>query len=212
MRQFFFFILLVVFSAVALSCSEPATQKSSMKEEDKKHLETATFGEGCFWCSEAIFERVAGVKKVFAGYSGGDEPDPDYKLVSSGHTRYAEVVQIYFDPDEVSYKELLEIFFKTHDPTMVNRQGADIGPQYRSVIFYHNQKQKREAEYYKEQLEKAGIWTKPIATEIAPYKNFYKAEKYHQNYYKNNPSAGYCQFVITPKLKKFEAVFKDKLK
>ncbi len=212
MRQSLFFILLFSFSFAWMSCNEAVMNKKDMNQPDEHKLEFATFGEGCFWCSEAIFERVTGVKKVFSGYSGGDEPDPDYKLVSSGHTRYAEVVQIYFDPEEISYRELLEIFFKTHDPTMINRQGADIGPQYRSVIFYHNEQQKKEAEYYKEQLEKAGIWTKPIATEIAPYKNFYKAEKYHQNYYKNNPAAGYCQFVITPKLKKFEAVFKDKLK
>ena len=175
-------------------------------------FDTATFGAGCFWCSEAIFEKVKGVVRVYAGYSGGVEPNPDYRLVSSGRTNYAEVVQILYNPKEVSYKELLEIFWKTHDPTMIDRQGADIGPQYRSVIFYHNQGQKEQAEKYKESLNIAQIWTRPIVTEISPYQNFYKAEKEHQNYYKNNPAAAYCRFVITPKLEKFETVFNDKMK
>ncbi len=201
--------IFIVIAITALSCSNVNKQNENM--ENNKY-EIATFGSGCFWCSEAIFERVKGVTRVYAGYAGGDEPNPDYNLVKSGQTKYAEVVQIYFNPEIVSYRELLEIFWKTHDPTMINRQGADIGPQYRSVIFYHNQKQKEIAEHYKNELEKAQIWTKPIVTEISPIKNFYKAEKYHQNYYENHPNEGYCQFVITPKIEKFKKIFKDKMK
>ncbi len=203
--------IILIFSAFALSCSNTIKPNKSMNTKTEKY-DIATFGSGCFWCSEAIFERVKGVVRVYAGYSGGNKPNPNYNSVSSGHTGYAEVVQIYFDPNEISYKKLLEIFWKTHDPTMVDRQGADIGSQYRSVIFYHNEKQKTEAEYYKNKLEKEQIWTKPIVTEISKYKNFYKAENYHQNYYKNNPNQGYCQFVITPKIEKFEKIFKDELK
>ena len=175
-------------------------------------MERATFGAGCFWCVEAIFDRVKGVEKVTSGYSGGDIVNPSYKEVSTGNTGHAEVVQIEFDPEVVSYKELLEIYWKTHDPTQLNRQGADVGPQYRSVIFYHNDKQKELAESYKQKLEEAGIWEKPIVTAIEPFKNFFEAEDYHQDYYENNKSQGYCQFVITPKLEKFKEVFKDKLK
>jgi peptide-methionine (S)-S-oxide reductase len=174
--------------------------------------DTATFGTGCFWCSEAIFSRLKGVEKVNPGYAGGEEPDPTYELVCSGTTNYAEVVQIVFNPDTISFKELLEVFWKTHDPTTLNRQGADVGTQYRSVIFYHNIQQKQQAEHYKEELSKAGIWNKPIVTEIAPIRNFYPAETYHQDYYRNNPGNGYCNFVITPKIEKFEKIFREKLK
>ena len=174
--------------------------------------ETATFGSGCFWCSEAIFTRVNGVSEAISGYSGGTELKPDYKLISSGKTKYAEVVQIKYDSEIVSYKKLLEIFWNTHDPTTLNRQGADKGPQYRSVIFYHNYRQKKEAEFYKKQLDEAKIWNKPIVTEISTYVGFIKAEDHHQDFYENNPSYGYCNFVITPKIEKFEKVFKDQLK
>ncbi len=175
-------------------------------------LDTATFGNGCFWCSEAIFQRLKGVKEVSPGYAGGTEKNPSYDLVCSGTTRYAEVIQLTYDPKVISYRELLEVFWKTHDPTTLNRQGADVGTQYRSVIFYHNQQQKETAEFYKKELTKAKIWNKPIVTEIAPITNFYPAENYHNDYYKNNPGNGYCNFVITPKVEKFEKLFKEKLK
>jgi peptide-methionine (S)-S-oxide reductase len=175
-------------------------------------METATFGSGCFWCSEAIFSRLQGVDKVIPGYAGGQEKNPSYELVCTGTTNYAEVISIEFDSSIITFEELLEVFWKTHNPTTPNRQGADVGPQYRSVIFYHNEKQKQSAEYFKKELEKQQIWDKPIVTEISPMTTFYAAEKYHSDYYKNNPANSYCNFVITPKLEKFEKVFSDKLK
>ncbi len=178
----------------------------------KDNFDTATFGAGCFWCSETIFERVKGVIKVTAGYSGADEPKPDYQLVSTGHTRFAEVVRVIFNPKIISYDELLEIFWKTHNPTTIDHQGTDFGPQYRSVVFYHNKLQKTEAEKYKKLLDETHIWDNPIITEISPFIKFYRAESYHQNYFKKNPQVGYCNFVITPKLKKFEKLFKNKMK
>ncbi|HVO73252.1 MAG TPA: peptide-methionine (S)-S-oxide reductase MsrA, partial [Ignavibacteriaceae bacterium] len=187
-------------------------QKKENKMIQDKNLETATFGEGCFWCSEAIFERVEGVKSVTSGYAGGTVANPSYQQVCTGTTGHAEVIQLTFDPKVISYDELLKIFWKTHDPTTLNRQGADEGTQYRSVIFYHNEEQKKKAERYKEELNKAGIWRDPIVTQIVPYTNFYSAEDYHQEYYANNPNQGYCNLVITPKVEKFEKVFKDKLK
>jgi peptide-methionine (S)-S-oxide reductase len=196
---------------VTFSQSNLTAQKIMNTDTNNKY-DTATFGTGCFWCSEAIFSRVKGVISTNVGYSGGTEPDPDYKLVCSGRTNYAEVTQVVYDPEIISFRELLQIFWNTHNPTTLNRQGADVGPQYRSVIFYHNDKQREEAEFYKQQLEKEKIWNKPIVTEISPFISFYKAEGYHQDYYENNPSAGYCNFVITPKVEKFEKVFKDKLK
>ena len=174
--------------------------------------DTATFGEGCFWCTEAVFERLKGVKSVESGYSGGSLENPSYEEVSSGRSGHAEVTQIVYDPKVISFKELLEVFWSTHDPTTLNRQGADVGTQYRSVIFYHNLDQKELAEKYKSELEKAEIYKDPIVTEISPFKMFYKAENYHQDYYDNNKQQPYCSFVITPKLEKFKKVFADKLK
>lgn len=179
---------------------------------NEKKYETATLGSGCFWCTEAIFERVAGVEKVTSGYSGGTEPSPTYELIGTGSTKYAEVTQITFDPSVVSFQKLLEIFWQTHDPTTLNRQGADVGPQYRSVIFYHSEPQKKQAEYFKAQLDEEKIWENPIVTEISPYHSFYAAEDYHQDFYDQNPNYGYCNIVITPKIKKFEKVFADQLK
>ncbi len=181
-------------------------------QNSNTELDTATFGTGCFWCSEAIFQEVKGVKKVESGFSGGAIKNPSYREVCTGRTGHAEVVQVYFDPDTVSFEELLEIFWKTHDPTTLNRQGNDVGTQYRSVIFYHNEKQKKLAEEYKKKLDEAGIWKNPIVTEISPFKAFYKAEDYHQDYYNQNTNQPYCRLVITPKLEKFEKIFKDKLK
>ncbi len=177
-----------------------------------KNMKRATFGSGCFWCVEAIFERVNGVSEVLSGYSGGDIINPSYKEVCNGVTGHAEAVQVTYNPDIISYGELLEIFWKTHDPTQLNRQGADVGTQYRSVIFYHNEEQKEIAEKLKQKLDEAKIWDDPIVTAIEPFKNFFIAESYHQEYYKNNKTQGYCQMVITPKVKKFEALFKEKLK
>jgi len=180
-----------------------------MKNTD---LETATLGAGCFWCVEAIFERVNGVHDVVSGYTGGKIANPTYREVSSGLTGHAEVVQVRFDPTVISYAKILEIFFKTHNPTMLNRQGADVGTQYRSAIFYHSEDQKSIAQDVKNMLSRAAIWNDPIVTEISPFTEFYKAEDYHQNYLENNTKQPYCQMVILPKIDKFEKLFKDYLK
>ena len=201
-----FLFLLTVYLFNETTAKPMNTQNINTNKQD-----TATFGTGCFWCSEAIFSMVDGVLSVTPGYSGGKEPNPDYELICSGTTDYAEVVQITYDPEKISFRELLEIFWKTHDPTTLNRQGADVGKQYRSVIFYHNEEQKKEAEFYKDQLEKSKIWKKPIVTEISPFKRFYPAEDYHKDYYRNNPANAYCNFVITPKVEKFKKIFSDKL-
>ena len=175
-------------------------------------LQKATFGSGCFWCSEAVFEMVKGVTAVESGYAGGTTENPTYEEVCRGSTGAAEVIQITYDPEIISYDELLEMFWKAHDPTTLNRQGNDVGTQYRSVILYHNDEQKKKAEDYKKILDESGAWNDQIVTEIAPYNNYTKAEDYHQNYYENNPNQGYCTIVIGPKIEKFEKVFKDKLK
>lgn len=169
--------------------------------------EEATLGAGCFWCVEAIFQRVKGVVKVESGYSGGHVENPTYKQVVRGNTGHAEVARLTYDPEMISFEEILEVFWHTHDPTTLNRQGADVGPQYRSAIFYHNEEQKRIAHESREKTEKSGLWDDPIVTEISPLKNYYKAEDYHQNYYNNNPNAGYCSVVIAPKIKKFKKDF-----
>ncbi|HRN57924.1 MAG TPA: peptide-methionine (S)-S-oxide reductase MsrA [Agriterribacter sp.] len=176
------------------------------------HTAVATLANGCFWCTEAVFQQLNGVTKVTSGYSGGHVANPTYEQVCAKHTGHAEALQIVYDPTVISFDELLEVFWKTHDPTTLNRQGNDIGPQYRSVIFYHNNTQKEKAEAYKAELDKSGAWHNPIVTAIEPFKNFYPAEDYHQNYYRLNGRAPYCQYVIRPKLEKFEKIFKDKLK
>jgi peptide-methionine (S)-S-oxide reductase len=175
-------------------------------------MQVATFGSGCFWCTEAVFQQVDGVTKVESGYSGGKVKNPTYREVCTGLTGHAEVIQLTFDPSKVSFEELLEIFWGTHDPTTLNRQGADEGTQYRSAIFYHTPAQKQLSEAYKKKLDESGAFDKPIVTEIVPFTNFYKAEDYHQNYYNLNGSAPYCSFVIQPKMEKFKKVFSDKLK
>jgi peptide-methionine (S)-S-oxide reductase len=190
--------------------SEKSNEKGILMNETR--LEKATFGSGCFWCTEAIFENLEGVHTVVSGYAGGHVPNPTYEEVCTGTTGHAEVTQITYDSSIISYDELLEVFWKTHDPTTLNRQGNDVGPQYRSVIFYHNDEQKELAEKYKAELDKSGAWDKPIVTEISPLTNYFPAENYHQDYYNNNPNQGYCAFVIAPKLEKFKKVFKDKLK
>ncbi len=187
------------------------------KNEDNEmpasgELEKATFGGGCFWCTEAIYQEVEGVQAVESGYAGGSKETAIYSKVGSGNTAHAEVVQISYNPTIVSYADLLEIFWKTHDPTTLNQQGADIGTQYRSVVFYHDEKQKQIAIEYKKQLEDANTFDKPIVTEITEYPGFFPAEKYHQDYFSLNPDQGYCQMVISPKIAKFRKNFADKLK
>jgi peptide-methionine (S)-S-oxide reductase len=174
--------------------------------------EVATLGGGCFWCLEPIFKDLTGVEEVVVGYSGGTVPNPSYEQVCTGKTGHAEVLQILFDPDVIPFTEILEVFFNMHDPTTPNRQGADVGPQYRSVIFYHTQKQKEEAERVIEDLKASGTWKAPIVTEVVPFKEFYKAEAYHQNYFAKNPGQAYCQVVIAPKVEKFQKQYNQKLK
>lgn len=179
---------------------------------DSTELKKATFGAGCFWCVEAVFEEIKGVQSVVAGYAGGHVQNPTYREVSSGKTGHAEVARITFDPSVVSFEQLLEVFWHTHNPTTKNRQGADVGPQYRSVIFYHSDEQKGIAEASLRKTDKSGLWDDPIVTEIEPIHNYSEAENYHQDYYKNNPNAGYCTVVIAPKLKKFRKEFSHLLK
>lgn len=174
--------------------------------------ELATFGSGCFWCTEAIFLRVRGVEKVVSGYSGGWLENPTYQAVLTGQTGHAEVVQIEFDPARISYADLLEIFWNTHDPTTPNQQGVDIGPQYRSIILYHSDEQKETAEAYKRQLDESKTFKRPIVTEIVKYMRFYEAEPYHQNYFERNPKNPYCKQNIGPKINKFNVKFSDKVK
>ena len=174
--------------------------------------EVATLGDGCFWCTEAVFNELKGVEKVDPGYSGGSTPNPTYEQVCSGTTGHTEVVQVTFDPSVVSYKEILDVFFATHDPTTLNQQGSDVGTQYRSVIFYHNEEQKATAEKVIEELTRAKAWDAPIVTQVEPFKAFYQAEEYHKNYFKRHPEQAYCQVVIAPKVAKLRKLFLPKLK
>ena len=183
-----------------------------MSTEINNNIEIATLGTGCFWCTEAIFQQLNGVLKVTSGYSGGQAINPSYKEVCSGTTGHAECLNIIYDPAVITFDELLEAFWQSHDPTTLNRQGNDVGTQYRSVVFYHNVEQKSKTEKYKIELTKSGAWTNPVVTALEPFVKFYPAEDYHQNYYNNNKGEGYCQFVIAPKLEKFEKVFKNKLR
>ena len=183
--------------------------------DNTDHLENyqnATLGGGCFWCLEAIFNELKGIEQVLSGYSGGAIPNPTYKQVCTGSTGHAEVVQLKFDPQEISFKEILQVFFSIHDPTTLNRQGADVGSQYRSVIFYHNQAQEEIAQQTIAELEADKIWNNSIVTQVVPYEKFYVAEDYHQDYYKYNSQQPYCQAVITPKLTKFRKQYLEQLK
>jgi len=211
-----FLLIAVISIAFILGCRNKSANAQSEKVEgvlmDTTGLQKATFGSGCFWCTEAIFENLNGVHSVVSGYAGGNVVNPSYDEVCSGKTGHAEVTQITYDPKVISFDELLEVFWKTHDPTTLNRQGNDVGTQYRSAIFYHDEEQKNLAEKYKKELDKSGAWDKPIVTEISPITNYFAAEEYHQDYYDNNPNQGYCAFVIAPKLEKFRKVFKDELK
>lgn len=209
-------ILLLTF---VTACGQRNSQKKIIQTTNKmtnevnnNELDTALFGAGCFWCVEAMFQRLDGVVKVESGYAGGHAVNPTYKDVCTGTTGHAEVCRITFDPKKVSYETLLSIFWQTHDPTTLNRQGNDVGTQYRSAIFYYNDIQMQLAEKYKSELNASGAFSNPIVTEITAINNYYSAEDYHQNYYNQNSEQSYCQFVIAPKVEKLEKVFKDKLK
>jgi len=179
---------------------------------ERQNIEVATLAGGCFWCTEAAFSIIKGIERIEPGYTGGTLPNPTYEEVSTGETGHAEAAQVYFDPKVISYREILEIFFTMHDPTTLNRQGADVGTQYRSAIFYNSPLQKATAEALIVELTKEGIWDNPIVTEVVPLKIFYKAESYHKDYYKKHPKETYCQAVIAPKLAKLQARFLDKIK
>lgn len=208
--------LFILFIVAVSSCKPNIELKSresiKMENTDISKMDTATFAGGCFWCTEAIFQRLKGVYRVTSGYSGGNMANPTYEDVCTGTTGHAEATQITFNSKEITFEELLEVFWSTHDPTTLNRQGNDVGTQYRSAVFYHNEAQKKAAEYFKEKLAKENIWDKPIVTEITPFSKFYPAEGYHQDYYNNNTRQGYCSLVITPKIEKFKKVFAGKLK
>ena len=180
--------------------------------EPSRPLEIATLGGGCFWCLEAVFEQLRGVTKVESGYAGGSVPQPSYRQVCSGTTGHAEVVQVTFDPAVISFREILEVFFATHDPTTLNRQGPDVGTQYRSAIFYHTPEQKQVAEQVIAELNRANIWGAPVVTQVVPLEAFYQAEDYHQEYFRRNPGQGYCLAVVSPKVAKFRKQFAAKLK
>jgi peptide-methionine (S)-S-oxide reductase len=203
---------LTLLTILAAALEVPSLMAVQDKTPEKPKTETVTLGGGCFWCVEAVFQEVKGVAAVESGYSGGKTENPTYKEICTGTTGHAEVCQIKFDPSVLTFKDVLEVFFKTHDPTTLNRQGNDQGTQYRSVIFYHSKEQKEMAEKVKKELDASGAFKNPIVTEISPIGKYYKAEDYHQNYFKLNPDKGYCAYVIAPKMDKFRKVFKEKLK
>lgn len=211
-----YFLVIIFFSLISFisytKLRSSPRKTSNLKSMTNLKTDTATFGAGCFWCVEAVFQQLNGVLKVTSGYSGGNTPNPTYEQVCTKKTGYVEVCQIVYDPAKISFSQLLEVFWKTHDPTTPNQQGNDVGPQYRSVVFYHNSEQKKLSETYKGELNESGAWSKPLITAIEPLKNYYEAEDYHQNYFNANPNQLYCRYVIQPKLDKFEKVFKDKLK
>jgi peptide-methionine (S)-S-oxide reductase len=208
MKKISIILSIIIFS---FACTKADESKSKENKIMSNNLETAIFASGCFWCTEAVFEELKGVENVESGYIGGQVDNPYYEEVCQGTTGHAEATRIYYNPDIISFQELLEVFWKTHDPTTLNRQGNDVGTQYRSGIFYVNEDQKEIATEYKNKLTEADIYESPIVTEITKATKFYVAEEYHQNYYEQNPNQGYCSFVITPKIKKFRKVFEDKL-
>jgi len=192
--------------------AESNNNKTSFNKQDSIKMEIATFGGGCFWCTEAVFQRLNGVEKVVSGYAGGHVNNPTYKEICTGTTGHAEVIQITYNPEVISYLELLQVFFETHDPTTLNRQGNDVGTQYRSVIYFHSSEQEEIARKVKNDLNSENVFEKPVVTEISAIYNYYPAEDYHQEYYNNNSNQGYCTFVIAPKIEKLKKVFGDKLK
>lgn len=208
-----FYSIFVFGFLVNCACSQPKTDiKIQNNNMSINKLEVATLGAGCFWCVEAVFQSLKGVDSVVSGYSGGQIKNPSYKEVCSGQTGHAEVTQIYFNPNIISFTELLEVFWQTHNPTTLNRQGNDVGTQYRSVIFYHTETQKQIAQNLKDKLNISGAWENPVVTEISPFQSFYKAEDYHQDYYNLNQEQPYCQMVVKPKIEKFKKAFSDKIK
>lgn len=211
-----YLLIINLFASISIiSCTqlESSPRKGvNLKSMTNQKTDTAILGAGCFWCVEAVFQQLDGVLKVTSGYSGGHVANPTYEQVCSKKTGHVEVCQIVYDPLKITFGQLLEVFWKTHDPTTPDQQGNDRGPQYRSVIFYQNEEQKRLSEEYKAELNKSGVWSNPVITSIEPLKNYYEAEDYHQNYFNANPDQLYCRYVIQPKLEKFEKVFKDKLK
>jgi peptide-methionine (S)-S-oxide reductase len=211
-NAFYHIKLSILTKILIMSMQTNSGNRNDLMDNDPITDQTATFGNGCFWCTEAIFQRLKGVKSVASGYSGGKIKNPSYREVCAGTTGHAEAIQIAYDPAQISYEELLQVFWKTHDPTTLNRQGADVGTQYRSVVFYHNEEQRLLAEEYKKQLDASGAFGKPIVTEIVPYTEFYEAENYHQDYFNQHGDAPYCQLVIAPKLDKFKKTFEEKLK
>jgi peptide-methionine (S)-S-oxide reductase len=205
-------LILILLFINLISCNSKNKERVEMSEIELENYSQITLGAGCFWCVEAVFQRLEGVSFVESGYANGNRPNPTYEQVCTGTTGYVEVAKIYFDPEKISINDILEVFWKTHDPTTLNRQGNDIGTQYRSGIYYTNDNQKEIAEFYKNELDNSGIFTSKIVTEIEPLKNYYKAENYHQNYYNDNKNQPYCTFVINPKIEKLEKLFKEKLK
>jgi len=201
-------LIILVFATANTDAQSILTKKLKMSDK----FEIATLANGCFWCTEAIFQRLNGVEKVTSGYSGGKVKNPSYNEVTSGETGHAEVIQIQFNPSVITFQEILDVFFATHDPTTLNRQGYDVGTQYRSAIFYHSTAQKEVAEAFIKALTEAKVFDKKIVTEVTAFDTFYEAEAYHQNYYNNNKNQGYCVAVINPKLDKFIKKYKDKLK
>ncbi len=213
MIKIFIAVLGIVSAATGCTAKTQSNKVGNSLSVMNEKVDTATFATGCFWCTEAIFEQLNGVLKVTSGYSNGHVANPTYHQVTTGETGHAECVQIQYESDKITYDELLEVFFQVHDPTSLNKQGADEGTQYRSGIFYHNDLQKERALFYKTELEKSGAYAKPIVTELAPAAKFYTAENYHQEYYQNNKNSNpYCAVVIRPKLEKFQKVFANKLK
>lgn len=212
-------ISLIYFSILLMSCHTQAQNQNKDRIimpkdmiQDEEELGIATFGNGCFWCTEAIFLELEGVKSVKSGYSGGHVKNPGYREVTQGKTGHAEAIQLTYDPSLITFAEILEVFWSTHDPTTLNRQGNDVGPQYRSVIFYHNESQKKQAIHFKNKLNEENAFGKPVVTEITAFSEFYIAEDYHQNYYALNGNQPYCTYVVKPKLEKFRKAFAEKLK
>ncbi len=209
-----YFLLLCILTLVYCTSDKVKTKNSiqtnTLMENNK--FDTATFGGGCYWCTEAQYQLLEGVITVSSGFSGGTVKNPTYQEVCEGNTGHAEVIQVVYDSTVLTYTDILYAFFSSHDPTQLNKQGDDIGTQYRSVIFYHNEEQRLIAEQIKNELDKSGAYNEPVVTEISPFNIFYKAEDYHQNYFNQNGSQPYCQFVVAPKVEKFKKVFKDKLK
>ena len=216
------YILSVLSIIGLLACQSPSktqvaeasltVEPASLTDAQKALLDTATFAGGCFWCTEAVFERVRGVESVVSGYTGGDQPNPTYEAVSAGKTNYAEAVQIYYNPEQITYPELVKIFMGTHDPTQLNRQGPDVGEQYRSAIYYRNPEEKAAIDASIKKLTESGKYDQPIVTQVEPFEAFYDAEGYHQNYYENNPNNPYIMSVAKPKVKKFKKNFGEYMK